>query len=84
MDGRGLRAAEEDPRITVILHQMFTALARGELEVRTTPWKDVSVSTVDLVLERFRKKVSIIAEDLADSLATELANISGEQLENDS
>ena len=76
-------AAEEDPRIMVILHQIFTALARGELEVRSIAWRDVPPNTVDLVLERFRKKVSVIAEDLADSLAAELANVSGEQPEND-
>ena len=65
-------AAEEDPRITLILHQMLTLLSRAELEVRSTNWPDLTQDATDKVLERFRKKVSIIGEDLADTLESEL------------
>ena len=68
-------AAEANPKITIILHQIITLLARAELEVRSTTWPDVPSSTVDKVLERFRKKASIIGEDLADSLRVELNKI---------
>ena len=68
-------AAEGDPKITIILHQIITVLARAELEVRSMTWPDVPSGTVDKVLERFRKKASMIGEDLADSLKMELAKI---------
>ncbi len=68
-------AAEASPKITTILHQIITVLARAELEVRSMTWPDVPTSTVDKVLERFRKKASMIGEDLADSLKLELSRI---------
>lgn len=68
-------AAEADPKITIILHQIITLLARAELEVRSMAWPDVPANAVDKVLERFRKKASMIGEDLADSLKMELAKI---------
>lgn len=61
--------AEESPKITLVLHQLFTILARAELEVRSTPWKDVPPEHIDKIIERFRRKASAIAEDLADSLS---------------
>ena len=62
-------AAEDTPAITVVLHHLFTILARAELEVRATNWKDIGNEHVDLVFDRFRKRTSIIGEDLADRLA---------------
>lgn len=68
-------AAEDDPRITLILHHLFTILARAELEVRATPWPDTSEGIIDTVLDRFRRKASAIAEDLAESFALELGKL---------
>ena len=62
-------AAEDTPAITVVLHHLFTILARAELEVRATNWRDVDKEQVDLVFDRFRKRTSIIGEDLAERLA---------------
>ena len=71
-------AAESDAKITVILYQLFTILSRAELEVRTTQWNDVSTSVVEKVMDRFRKRASIIGEDLAESLAEELRKLGGD------
>ncbi len=71
-------AAETDAKITVILYQLFTILSRAELEVRTTQWNDVTTSVVEKVMDRFRKRASIIGEDLAESLAEELRKLSGD------
>ena len=66
-------AAEKEPGITVVLHHLFTILARAELEVRSTPWNDISATALDKVFDRFRKKASAIGEDLADKLEETLA-----------
>lgn len=71
-------AGEDDPRITLILHQLFTILARAELEVRAASWPDLAEGVADLVLERFRRKASAIAEDLAEALAIELGKLQDE------
>ncbi|MDD9991264.1 MAG: ATP-binding protein [Rhodospirillales bacterium] len=60
--------ADNDPKVTLVLHHLFTILARAELEVRSTPWNDVSGDVIDKVLSRFRRKVSAIGEDLAEAL----------------
>ena len=62
--------AEAEPKVTLVLHQLFTILARAELEVRSTPWGDVSGEVIDKVLLRFRRKISAIGEDLAEALAS--------------
>lgn len=62
-------AAENTPAITVVLHHLFTILARAELEVRATNWTDIEREQVDLIFDRFRKRTSIIGEDLAEHLA---------------
>jgi hypothetical protein len=67
--------AEEDPRITILLHQMITLLARAELEVRSTIWPDLPQDATDKVLDRFRKKASMIGEDLAEALSAELSKL---------
>jgi hypothetical protein len=72
-----LAAAQDDPRITIILYQMLTILARAELEVRSTTWPDVKTDQVEKVLDRFRRKASTFGEDLAESLGAELQKISG-------
>jgi hypothetical protein len=66
-------AAEDDPVITLILHQFLTILARAELEMRATPWREFPDGVVEKVMDRFRKKASAIAEDLAESLAAQIA-----------
>jgi len=71
-------AAESDAKITVILYQLFTILSRAELEVRTIQWNDVSTSVVEKVMDRFRRRASIIGEDLAESLAEEFRKLSGD------
>ena len=67
-------AAEREPGITVVLHHFFTILARAELEVRSTPWSDLTPSVLDKLFDRFRKKVSAIGEDLAEELEEALAS----------
>jgi len=66
-------ASEEQPGIAIVLHQLFTILARAELEVRSTNWKDITGDSVTKVLERFRRRASMIGEDLADQLQQALA-----------
>ena len=66
--------AEDDPRVTVVLHHLFTILARAELEVRSTPWGDISGDVIDKVLERFHRKVSAIGEDLSEALASAVSD----------
>jgi len=70
-------AAEDEPIITIILHQLITILARAELEMRSIAWDDIPQGVTDKVLERFRKKASAIGEDLADSLTREINELSG-------
>lgn len=65
-------AAEQESSVTIVLHQLFTILARAELEVRSTPWKDVSKEDVDKIFDRFRKRVSTVGEDLAEHLISAL------------
>ena len=72
--GEAYIAAEKEPGITIVLHQLFTILARAELEVRSTPWNDVNSGMVDKLFDRFRKKASAIGEDLADELEEALAD----------
>ena len=67
-------AAEKEPGITIVLHHLFTILARAELEVRSTPWPDLSPTVLDKLFDRFRKKTSAIGEDLAEELEAALAN----------
>ena len=67
-------AAEKEPGITVVLHQLFTILARAELEVRSTPWSDLGPMVLDKLFDRFRKRVSAIGEDLAEELEEALAS----------
>lgn len=71
-------ASETQPGITIILHHLFTILARAELEVRSTDWKDISSEQTTKILERFRIRSSMIGEDLADQLAQALEEGLGE------
>lgn len=68
--------AEDEPRITLILHQLFTILARAELEVRSTAWPDLPSNAAERVLQLFRRKASAIGEDLADTLAAQAEKLS--------
>lgn len=67
-------AAEKEPGITIVLHHLFTILARAELEVRATPWNDVGPTVLDKLFDRFRKKASAIGEDLSEELEKALAS----------
>ncbi|WP_260291222.1 ATP-binding protein [Sedimenticola hydrogenitrophicus] len=67
--------SEEDPKIALIVYQLFAILARAELEMRSTTWQDVSSTAMDKVFERFRRKASAIGEDLAETLSIELKSI---------
>ena len=69
-------AAEIEPRITVVLHQLFTILARAELEVRSIPYQDLNQDQTDRIFDRFRKKASAFGEELAEDLAKALTDIS--------
>jgi len=74
--------AEIEPRITVILHQLFTILARAELEVKTNEWGEgVTSNIVERVFDIFRRKASAIAEDLAETLEEELKKLDSVQSE---
>ena len=66
------RASEQAQDITIVLHHLFTILARAELEVRSTRWPDVRQEHVDIIFDRFRKRTSMIGEDLAEHLADTL------------
>lgn len=71
--------AENEPSITLILHQLFTILSRAELEVRSSQWRNIPPSTVDEIFKIFRRKVSTIGEDLADTLAAEASRINQDE-----
>ncbi|HEV7345007.1 MAG TPA: ATP-binding protein [Devosia sp.] len=65
-------AAQNDQRLKVVLHQIFTMLARADLELRTSPVPQVSIVDVEKILDRYRKAVSRIAEEMADSFEAQL------------
>jgi len=67
--------AENEPRITIILHQFFTILARAELEVKTNEWDGLSPEIAERVFDIFRRKASTIGEDLAETLEEELKSL---------
>jgi len=75
--------AENDGRLTIVLHQLFTILSRAELEVRTSKWADVPEAATEKVFERFRRKASSIGEDLAESLEAELGKLGADAKEED-
>jgi hypothetical protein len=68
--------AEDEPRISIILHQLFTILARAELEVKTNEWDGLAPEISEKVFDLFRRKVGAIGEDLAETLEEELKNLS--------
>ena len=65
-------ASEEEPSVAIVLHQLFTILARAELDVRSTDWPDLSDEVMKKVFDRYRKRVSTIGEDLAEHLEAAL------------
>ena len=75
--------AEIEPRITIILHQLFTILARAELEVKTNQWEELNSSMIEKVFNLFRRKASAIADDLADTLEEELKKLDSVQHESE-
>ena len=73
-------AAEDEPRITVVLHQLFTILARAELDVRSRTWSDMPDEHVKKIFDRFRRIASAIGEDFAEQLE---AALTGDSMETD-
>ncbi len=69
--------AENEPRITIILHQLFTILAKAESEVRTNAneWDGLSSEVVEKVFDLFRHTASTIGENLAKTLEEELKGL---------
>jgi hypothetical protein len=78
-----LALSESDPRISIVLYQILTILARAELEVRSTKWPGISEDVVNKVLDNFRRKAATIGEDLAESFADELRNVSNSEISED-
>ena len=74
------RASESSPDITIVLHHLFTILARAELEVRAMPDRGISKEDVDKIFDRFRVRSSTIGEDLAAHLA---ATLQGDAVDDD-
>ena len=74
------KASEDSPDITIVLHHLFTILARAELEVRAMPDPSIRQEHVDKTFDRFRVRSSTIGEDLADHLA---ATLRGEMVDDD-
>ena len=72
------RASENEPSVTIVLHQLFTILARAELDVRSTDWNDLGDEQVRKTFERYRRRVSTIGEDLAENLEAALSDDSME------
>lgn len=74
-------AAETEPGIAIVLHQLFTILARAELEMRSSLWPGVSEDAVDKTLKLFQRRVSTIGEDLAEQLAQAIMSVEGSSSE---
>ncbi|CAA6825840.1 MAG: Unknown protein [uncultured Thiotrichaceae bacterium] len=70
-----LQAAEGNPEAAIILYQLLAIISRSEMEVRATPWPNISPKIIDKVFDIFRRKVSTIGEDVADSLNEEITNL---------
>ncbi|HFC93285.1 MAG TPA: hypothetical protein ENJ51_10800 [Leucothrix mucor] len=70
-----LQASEGNPEAAIILYQLLAIISRAEMEVRTTPWPNLNQKTIDKVFDIFRKKISAIGEDVADSLSDEIENL---------
>ena len=71
-------AASRHPSVTVVLNHLFSVLGRAELDVRSRRWPNLSAEQVDRFFDTFRKRVAIIAEDLADQLKDTLLDIGDE------
>ena len=61
-------AASQNPHITVVLNHLFCILGRAELDVRSRNWPNLSTEQVDRFFDTFRRRVSMIGEDLAEHL----------------
>ena len=66
------RASEREPSVAIVLHQLFTILARAELDIRTAEWTDLNDDQIKKVFERYRRRVSTIGEEFAEHLETAL------------
>lgn len=78
-----LQASEGNPEAAIILYQLLAIISRAELEVRATPWPNLNAKTVDKVFDIFRKKISAIGEDVADSLSEEITNLKSSGVKED-
>ncbi|MCO7199597.1 ATP-binding protein [Pseudoalteromonas sp. OANN1] len=70
-----IKGMDDNPHLSLVLYQMFAIMSRAELELRSTPYDDISSSVIERVFERFRKKASAISEDLSETLTADLAKI---------
>lgn len=70
-----LEASEGNPEAAIILYQLIAIVSRAEMEVRTTPWPNISPKVIDKIFEILRRKISTIGEDVADSLNEEIKNL---------
>ena len=75
--------ANRHPSVTVVLNHLFSVLGRAELDIRSRPWPNLTDDQVDRFFNTYRKRVAIIAEDLADQLKDTLADIEDEPFVND-
>lgn len=64
--------AEKAPQITIILHQIFTVLAKAELEIKRNQWEGIPSGMAEKVFDEFRNQASIYGEVFAKSLQKEL------------
>lgn len=75
--------ASRHPSITVVLNHLFSVLGRAELDVRSRKWPNLTDEQVDRFFDTYRKRVAIVAEDLADQLKDTLGEIGDEPVVND-
>ena len=73
------QAAEEEPSVAIVLHHLFTILARAELDLRSRDWPGISDDQVKRIFERYRRLASSIGEDLAEQLEVALATSDEEE-----
>lgn len=66
---------DSNPQLSLVVYQLIAVIARAELEIRTTPYDDISTAVLEKVFERFRRKASAIAEDLSEALERDLIKI---------
>lgn len=72
---QALNIASDKPETAIIIYQLFAILSRAEMEVRSTPMSNISPKVIDKIFDSFRRKTSIIGEDVVDNLIEEVERI---------